>query len=397
MVDAHDLMRGFPPPPEARVTLANWRQAPFNRWALRNVRRIVPTARVRRGPLAWPLERAIQPVERIPVPGPGGKPEPFGRMVQATYGDGCVVLHRGRVVFERYDDGMAADDTHILFSVTKSVSATLAGVLVDRGQLDPDAPVTRYVPEAKGSAYGTAKVRHVLDMTVGIAFVEDYLDTKGDFQRYREATGWTPTAKGEHADLRSFLVTLKPAGRHGERFHYVSPNSDLLGWIMERASGVGFAELLARELWILMGAEEDADLSIDRLGAARAAGGLCATTRDLARFGQMVLERGVANGRQVIPGGWIDDIRANGDARAWAKGSKWLPGGRYRSKWYVAPGGPSGGRGVHFGLGIHGQWLYIDPAAAVVIAKFSSDPNPSDDALDDRHMAAFDAVARAFA
>lgn len=393
VVDVRDLMRGFPPPPEARVTLANWRQAPFNRWSLRNVRQIVPTARVRRGPRVRPFERAIQPVERIEVAGPG-KPEPLGRMLQSTCTDGCVVLHRGRVVFERYDDGMAADDTHILFSITKSVSAALAGVLVERGQLDPDAPVTRYVPEAKGSAYGTAKVRHVLDMTVGIGFVEDYLDATGDFARYREATNWTPIApgKGELSDLRSFLVTLKPAGKHGERFHYVSPNSDMLGWIMERASGVRFADLLARELWVPMGAEFDADLTIDRLGAPRSAGGLCATTRDLARFGQMVLERGVAGGRQVIPGAWIDDIRANGDAKAWAKGSKWLPGARYRSKWYVLPGE----RGVHCGIGIHGQWLYLDPTAAIVIAKFSSDPKPSDDALDDRHLAAFEAVAREF-
>ena len=391
MANARDLMRGFPPPPEARVTLANWRQPPFNRWSFHHVREIMPTARIRRGPRVWAFERAIQPVERIPVPGPGGLPEPFSRTLDATYTDACVVLHRGRVVFEYYDR-MAEDDTHILMSVTKSVCATLAGVLVERGLLDPDAPITRTVPETKGSVYGTAKVRHLLDMTVGIRFVEDYLDPECDFARYRQAMGWNPVtpSKGEIADLRSFLVSLRPEGKHGDRYHYVSPNSDMLGWVMERASGVRFVELLAHELWGPLGAEFDADLSLDRLGAPRTAGGLCVTVRDLARFGQMVLERGVADGRRVVPGWWIDDIRRNGDARAWAKGSKWLPGARYRSKWYLLPGD----RDIHCAIGIHGQWIYIDPVAAVVIAKFSSDPTPSEDAVNDRHIAAFDAVAR---
>ncbi|MEX2649913.1 MAG: serine hydrolase [Alphaproteobacteria bacterium] len=391
-MDTRDLMRGFPPPPEARVTLANWRNAPFNRWAYRNVRQIVPTVRIRRASEVWQLERDIQPIERVAYSAPDGAGTTWGAFLAGSYTDGCVVFQRGRIVFERYDNGMAEDDTHILFSVTKSVSATLAGVLVERGQLDPGAPVTRYVPEAKGSAFGTAKVRHVLDMTVGIKFVEDYHDTTGDFARYREATGWNPVQSAKFLnDMRSFLVTLKQEGKHGEKYHYVSPCSDMLGWIMERASGVRFVELLERELWIPMGAEAQADLTLDPIGAPRTAGGLCTTTRDLARFGQMVLQRGVANGRQVIPGSWIDDFRANGDAKAWARGSKWLPGMRYRTKWYVLPGE----RGAFCGIGIHGQWLTIDPTSAVVIAKFSSDPEPSTDENDDRHLAAFDAISRA--
>lgn len=388
-MNSRHLMRGAPPRPEAQVTLANWRVAPFNRWGFRNVRQIVPTARVRRGDRVWTLERAIQPVERIAVP---GGPD-FAAFLAGSFTDACVVLHRGRVVLERYDEGMAEDDRHILFSVTKSVAATLAGVLVEAGRLDPDAPVTAYIPEAAGSAYGTATVRHVLDMTVGIRFVEDYLDPTGDFARYREATNWNPVrATNDAPDLRSFLVTLPGEGRHGEAYHYVSPNSDLLGWILERASGERFADLLARRLWAPMGAEAEAEITVDRLGAARAAGGLCATARDLARFGQLMLQRGVADGRQVVPGAWIDDIRTNGDPAAWSRGSKWRPGTRYRSKWYNLPGE----RGVFCGIGIHGQWLYVDPTSAVVIAKFSSDPDPSSDAKDDAHITAFEAVARAF-
>lgn len=388
-MDTRDLMRGAPPRPKAQVTLANWRDAPFNRWGFRNVRQVLPTARIRRAPRAWDLAAGAEPVDRIAVPGHGT----FGDVLAATYTDACVVLHRGRRVFERYDDGMAEDDRHILFSVTKSVAATLAGALVASGALDPDAPVPHYIPEVQGSAYGGATVRHVLDMSVGIRFVEDYTDTTGDFARYREATAWNPvTDPARASDLRTFLLTLKPEGRHGEAFHYVSPNTDLLGWILERASGERFATLLERHLWVPMGAEFEADIAVDRLGAARAAGGLCATARDLARFGQMVLQHGVAEGCQVIPAAWIDDIRANGDAAAWARGSKWMPGWRYRSKWYVLPGA----RGAFCGIGIHGQWLYLDPAAAIVIAKFSSDPAASADAKDDLHVAAFDAVARTF-
>ena len=148
--------------------------------------------------------------------------------------DGFIVLHNGAVVFEHYDHGLLPDSPHILFSVSKSMTAILTGILVDRGFLDPDSPITEYIPEVNSSAYETATVRHLLDMSVGISFDEDYENEAGDFARYRMATGWIPlTEPGAPDNLRSFLPTLKKEGDHGVAFHYVSPNTDLLGWVLE--------------------------------------------------------------------------------------------------------------------------------------------------------------------
>jgi CubicO group peptidase (beta-lactamase class C family) len=393
----HDVMRGFPPPDEAQATLANWRTPPFNRWAFRHVREIVPAAVIPRGGRRLRLGRAVEPLERLAFQAPGGREATVADLLADTCTDGLVVLRRGRIVFEAYDAGHDGHVPHIVFSVSKSLTALVAGILADRGRLDAEAPVTDYLPEAAGSAYGDCTVRHVLDMTVSIAFEEDYLDTTGPFARYREATGWNPVSDPASLhDLRSFLLTLERGTRpHGEIVHYVSPNTDLLGWILERASGARFADLMSSLLWQPMGAECDAYITVDRLGAPRTAGGICTSLRDLARIGEVMRCRGVANGRQVVPGWWIDDILSNGDPQAWARSdtNALLPDGRYRSLWYLT----GNAHGAYYAFGIHGQWIYVDPSAGVVIAKQSSWPDPLDDAMERLHLAGFDAIARALA
>ncbi|HSY86640.1 MAG TPA: serine hydrolase, partial [Verrucomicrobiae bacterium] len=317
-------------------------------------------------------------------------------LLSESYTDGFLLLQRGRVLAEWYDSTLAPALPHIIFSVSKSVTGTLAGVLVERGLLDPEAPVTRYIPEAAGSAYGDCTVRHVLDMTVSTEFVEDYLDPNGDFARYRIATGWNPVDPAKATDLRSFLVTLRRGKHpHGRDYHYVSPNSDLMGWILERAGGQPYAELLSEALWQPLGAEFDAYTAVDRLGAPRPAGGLCVSLRDLARFAEMMRCRGMAEGRQVIPGWWVDDIRNNGDAGPWqrSEAAKLAPKGRYRSKWYVL----GNDHGAFCGIGIHGQWVYVDPAAEITIAKLSSQPLPVDDPTDFLILAGFEAIGKALA
>jgi CubicO group peptidase (beta-lactamase class C family) len=233
----------------------------------------------------------------------------------------------------------------------------------------------------------------VLDMTVSIDFDEAYLEPDSAFARYREAMGWNPAADpAKTPGLHPFLTTLpRGDGPHGERFHYVSPNSDMLGWIIERAAGRPYATLLSDLIWKPLGAAHDAYVTIDKVGAPRSAGGVCTTLRDLARFGEM-LRRG---GEGIVPRDWIDDILENGDRGAWTRGemSVLFPEGRYRSKWYLT----GNAHGAWTGIGIHGQWLYIDPAAKLVIAKFSSQALPVDDARDLRLLRFFEAVGGCFA
>jgi len=176
-------------------------------------------------------------------------------------------------------------------SVSKSVTALLAGALEGAGLLDPSAPVTRYIPEADGSAFGDAQVRHLLDMTTATAFVEDYSPGE-DVRRYRQSTGWYPAETGAPG-LHDYLLTIRKAAEHGPKFHYVSPNTDMLGWVCERAADLTYAEALSAYIWAPLGAESDADVTVDRLGAMRAAGGISMVPRDLARIGQLIVEDGL--------------------------------------------------------------------------------------------------------
>ena len=361
-------MDGFPPAPEGQVTLGNWRAPNFNRWGFQHVREIVPSADIPNDPAdVWALE--AKPVELA-----------LGDFLEATNTDALAILRRGKLVFEHYANGMTADTPHILMSISKSMLGLLAGVLAGRRELDAERLVSHYVPEVGDTAYRGATVRHLLDMRSGIAFDEDYLATSGPIVAYRKATGWNPPEPGEPvSDLRSYYRQLtETEAPHGGRFHYVSPNTDLLGWVIERATGRRYADLMSELIWRPLGAARSASITVDRLGAPRCAGGMCVTARDLARVGQLVAESGSRGREQVVPASWIDDIAHHGDAGAWAIGSLLdvFPGlpMRYRSKWYVLDEEAQ----LLFGWGIHEQHLFVDRRNAIVIAKMSSQALPVD-------------------
>jgi CubicO group peptidase (beta-lactamase class C family) len=390
------LMDGFPPAPDRLVTLANWRRPPFSAWGFRNVRRLIPTANIASSGHAVALETSLQEIGHVGFTGHDGNPTIVSRALGATDTDAFVVLRRGRIATEWYGNGMSATTPHIVFSVSKSICGTLGGILADRGLLDPDDRVIDYIPELAPSVYAGCTIRHLLDMAVGIAFNEDYEDPKGDVVRYRHAAGWDPLPAGESPiDLRRFLSQQKPDGaRHGELFHYVSTNTDVLGWIYERACDQPYADILSEYLWAPLGAERDAYITVDARDAMRAAGGICVTPRDLARFGEMIRRRGIAGGRQVVPGGWIDDINARGDPEAWARSemAEMFPKASYRSQWYRI----DRDRGVLVAFGIHGQFIYIHPQAEIVIVRMASEATPLDFDRVRGWRRGFDAIAENF-
>lgn len=388
-----EIMRGSPAAEEALVTRANWRTFPAIRWGFTHVRELLPTAEIRRADQPSQLPVALREIAELGFTAPDGARTTVAATLQETFADALLVMYHGSLVHEWYGDGMSATTPHLLCSVSKSIAGTLGGVLVAHGLLDPDAPVLRYLPELEMSAFGGCTVRHLLDMTVGIAFEENYDDPAGDVARYRYATGWDVPPPGiEAGDQRSLLVRMSPTGQpHGKVFHYVSPNTDVLGWVYERAGGAPYPALLSKYLWQPMGAAEDASMTLDPLGASRSAGGISATARDLARFGEMIRCRGNVNGRQVVPGWWIDDIRNNGDPQAWANGdlADIFPGGRYRSNWYTID--PA--RGDLAAIGIHGQCIYVDTRTDTVIVKLATQPKAMDVPLDLRWVAAYRMIA----
>jgi len=376
---------------DTSVKLANWRTLPYSSQSFHNVDQLIPVCRIEGPEHAWVFESDLRSIESLVFEDQHGQERRLAEVLDTTATRGLVVLQGGRLAAERYGQGYDGTTPHILFSVSKSLTGAMAGILVDRGMLDPESPVVTYVPEVAGSAYGDCTLRHVLDMTVSSAFIEEYVDMSGDYGRYRRATLWDPALPGEEPDtLHDMLANLSPAPEpHGKKFNYLSPNSDLLGWIVERAAGRDFGSLFSDLVWKPMGAEADAYVTVDGEGTPRTAGGICVLPRDLARFGEMMR----LNGKDILPGWWVEDIRHNGNREAWGKGDmvELFPEGRYRSKWYQT-GHISG---AYCGIGIHGQWLWVDPQREVVIAKVSAQEEPVDDETDILLIRAFGAIAEA--
>jgi CubicO group peptidase (beta-lactamase class C family) len=379
--------------PRTDVHLGNWRQAPWNVWAFRNVSEFIPTARIAATP-GLTEDPLVDPSDLIDQAFPfDGQRMTLADALRLTSTDALLVMKSGRIVADWHAPNFTLQSRHILFSASKSVTAIVAGIVHGDGLIDLERTVSHYIPELASSAFADARVRDVLDMRVSLDFSETYQDPKGDFARYRRAGLLEPPAAGGIAEpLISFLASLeKAAGDHGGPFHYCSPNSDVLGLVVERATGRRFVDIVTERLWQPLGARQDGYITVDATGIARTGGGFCMTPRDLARIGEMMRQGGVANDRRIVPQAWVEDTIMNGSVEAWQAGPavSWLPTGRYRNKWYQT-GKPSN---AYFALGIHGQYLYVDPVAEMVVAKFSSQPEPVNNALKGLNLALFDALA----
>jgi CubicO group peptidase (beta-lactamase class C family) len=378
-------MAGVPPfPAQSLVTLANWQDPPFNRWAFQHIRELIPTARIARGAgPSWSLPRAERDIRRLRFRA-SGRELSVAEMLDETYTDGFLVLHQGQVVAEHYFNGMAPDVPHLLMSVSKSVTSAVAGVLAGRGAMAVSATVEEIVPELRGSSFEGATVQDLLDMRAGTRFDESYENPEADVRACERVYLWRPDNGDDRpADALGYFATLQNDGPHGGPFRYRSILTDVLAWVIERAAGARLHHLIERELWQPMGAEFDAEITVDAHGNPMADGGICASLRDLARFGQLYLERGRAGDRPVVPAAWIDDtIRGAPDgAHAFAEGGRsagYPAGAHYRNCWWVwDPGLP-----FYQAAGINGQGVYVHVPSQTVVAKFSTWPTAVSPAAD---------------
>jgi CubicO group peptidase (beta-lactamase class C family) len=389
-------MTGFPPATEVAITFADgsFRQFPQLRWAWSNIRQLVPTIAVWRGsgPVSV-LPRAEQDLGSVKLTTMDGKDITFGQALAETYTDGLVVLHRGRLVFERTFGALQPHKQHIAMSVTKSFTGVLAGMLMAEGAIKRDTLVPTYVPELAPSAFGDATVGQIMDMTTGLKYTEVYTDRNSDVWAMRRANGMAPPEPGaQPTSLLEYLTTQEKQGEHGRVFAYKTVNTDVLAWIVRRVSGQSLSTLLSERIWQPMGAEEDAFYTVDRLGIESGGGGLNTTVRDLARFGEVMRNRGHYNGRQIVPASVVDDIAGGADpAKFVPAGYATLPGWSYRNQWWVS----HNAHGAYMARGIHGQSIYVDPKAEMVIARYASHPAAGNVANDPVTLPAFMAVAKA--
>jgi CubicO group peptidase (beta-lactamase class C family) len=391
------MMQGFPPLPDKTIRFGDGTSSRFpnSRWAFSHIRELVPTANVSRGegPIV-PLPRAERDLGKIALTTLDGKAITFTDALALTYTDGILVLHKGRIVFEKYFGAGEAQRPHIAFSVTKSFVGTLAAMLVAEGKLDPQAPVTKYVPELKDGAYGDATVRQVMDMTIGVKFSENYSDPKAEVFDYARAGGMSPVGPNYQGpkSFPEFLVKLEKQGEHGKAFAYKTANAEVLAWIVKRASGQSMADLLSQAIWSKLGAEHDAYFMVDSIGTESGGGGLNTTLRDLARFGEMMRNKGRFNGKQIIPAAAVADIEKGGDKSDFEKaGYPLLKGWSYRDMWWIT----HNEHNAYMARGIYGQSIWVDPKAQMVIVRYASHPMAGNAANDPVTLPAYMAVAKA--
>ena len=370
------MMYGFPPAKESLITLSTWQDPDSIHWSFQHVREIIPSQVIPGPDHARTLGQGEDvDLSTVPVKRLSGEESSFVDVVDQTWTDALLVVHGGRLVTERYYGGFAPETPHLLMSVSKSIVGCVAGVLADRGVLDPSAPVEQYVDEVAESGYGGATVRDLLDMRTGVLFREAYEEPEAEVRVMERSMGWRPRLDGDPLGAYAYLATLSRTSDHGGNFTYRSADTDMLGWVCERAADVRMAALVSELLWQPLGAEAPAEITCDAVGTGIHDGGISAVARDVARFGQLLLDSGRVGGRDVVPPSWLadawnrpEDVR---EAFARSDNEPVLPGGWYRNQfWFV----PSNAGVALVCLGIHGQMVYVNPSTGLVGVKLSSWP-----------------------
>ncbi|MGM7668272.1 serine hydrolase domain-containing protein [Microbacterium sp. A93] len=356
----------------------DWQDAPHNRWAFANVSHFVPTMAIARQPRE--RERIVRLDALSNVPG-------LESRLDAAFTDALVVVRHGEVLAEYYRDGFAERDQHLLMSVSKSICGITIASLVDDGLIDPEAHVSTYLPELADSAHGIATVQQVLDMTVAVAYSEDYRDPDSEVRQQDRVAGWRLPRAGDPRDTYAFLQSLRSSGAPGEQFQYCSADTDVLAWIIEAVTGRRYADEVADRLWQRLGCRDEASITVDQGGFAFANGGISCTARDLARVGELMLAGGELGGQRIVSAEWVSRTMAGGDPEL-ARGSaiqRTHPNASYRNQWWST----GNERGNVYAVGIHGQYVWLDPLTDTVIVKLSSCPEPVTEAWNDKHAGLF--------
>ncbi|MBK8085169.1 MAG: serine hydrolase [Devosia sp.] len=351
---------------------SDWDRPPWNRWSFQHVREILPTAEIwrGRGPVR-DLPRREEQLDDLPVEGFGGTAIPLLGFLEESFTDGLLVLRDGAVAYERYLNGMHERTLHLSQSVAKSFVGVLAGILAGRGVIATETELATIVPELADTAYLGARLRHVLDMTSGVRFTEDYTDPRSGMARLDVAAGWKPPPDaavrwpGTVLELIGCLDVVEAP--HGSRFSYRSIETDVLALVLERATGGRLPDLLSEMLWQPLGMEESGNITVDAAGFALGDGGLSATLRDYGRFGQMILDHGAG----IVPEDWIAATRSADHAVFGAPYDAVLPRGGYRNQFWVED---EVGRNL-MARGVFGQLIHIDFARRTVVVKLSSWPH----------------------
>lgn len=349
----------------------------------RNTDRLFPTRTISASRAPRPLEPAPNPLGAVQF-AEGDSLYDLRRYLERNRVAALVVLHEGRVALESYRLGADARTRWMSMSIAKSVTSTLIGAALRDGRIRSlDDSVVRYLPSFAGSAYATVTIRQLLQMTSGVRWREEYTDPTSDRRRLLDAHLSFRT--GAMMETMRALPRASPAG---ERFNYSTGEIQVAAAVLHSAVGRPLADYLAERIWHPAGMESEANWWLESQDGIETGGsGISATARDYARFGQFVLENGVVRGDSILPRNWMRD--ATTPLR--------LPNGRtveFGYLWWTASTDAARRDRAFNAEGIHGQFIYVDPTAQVVIVVLSARPHPTEDAVISDYLF-FDAVVAA--
>jgi CubicO group peptidase (beta-lactamase class C family) len=390
-------MKGFPPATEKTISAVDgsFFKFPALRYSVCHMRQFMPTVNVPaaqedRYSFAVELDPVIDELTFVPQ----GERESmsWSASLNKNYTDGILILHKGKIIYEKYFGALKPEGLHAAMSVSKTFTGTLGALMVVEGMLDEDMAASHYVPELKSSAFGDATIRQILDMTTALKFSEDYSDPNAEIWTFSAAGNPFPKPKEYSGpnNYYDYAVTVQKDGTHGQVFGYKTVNTDVMGWIVSRVSGKSIPQLLSERIWKPMGARYDGYYQVDGSGIAFAGGGFSANMRDMAMFGEMIRNNGWFNNRQVLPSALIDDIRKGGSQEAFSQSVYGkLKDWSYRNMWWMT----HNERGAFAARGVHGQTIYIDPMAEMVLVRFASHPSAKNAVIDPYSLPAYEAVA----
>tara|TARA_Y100000996_G_scaffold258529_1_gene203587 strand:- start:136 stop:1278 length:1143 start_codon:yes stop_codon:yes gene_type:complete len=361
----------------------NWLTAPINKKSFQNIESLFDTIRLKRSsdaPSEIPLN--LQSLDSIEMQNIEGQTQSFREMMDSTHTDSFLVLKNGEIIFEEYFNDMSSDSLHLMNSITKSFIGMLVGILSDEGIFDTKDKITKYLPELNDTGFSETTIQSALDMSSAVKFEEDYDDPLCEFWREAAVVGWRPDLVDENSPktLLDFALSLKEKEQEEmEGYHYRSVLTNVIAMVIERAANKRVQDLLEKYLWQKLKTEQDAVIVVDKTGLPFVGAGMNACTRDLARFGQMILNDGLYEEEQIVPKQWIDSTRIGDDGyrERFAKSDhgEMLPGGHYKNKMWVANSDEM------MCIGIFGQTIHINRNTGTVIVKFSSFPEPADELM----------------
>ncbi len=365
-------------PSKNNVTKKNWLDDPYLRWSYTHMKEFTLINEVNHNPdQVSHFSTALQNLDDFAVERRLGNTTPLKKLLDDNKTDAFVVVHNGQLVYERYFNGYNESEPHGMASLAKVFTGTIIQSLAEENRIDLEKTADTYIKELKNTPFGKATLQQLMDMQVSVEYpthgYEHPALENQDAQLYL-ASNILPRGKNYDGPMKIYdmLREAEETAPPGSDFSYDNGSAETLAWIIRTITGKSLAENVSERIWSQIGMEENAYYVTDETKVEQASAGLNATARDMARFGQLLLNNGEYNGKQILPSSITKDIK-NVQEGELAVG----PGASisYHNQWWI----PHNEQGAFEVLGSYGQTLYIDPKANMVIVHFSSNATPSND------------------